>query len=1302
MAASDTIEVPATFIPDDDTNVPKTFVPDSDDRSLLENEVRRLSLDPLGSSLIPSLLLPPEAPGSLENVLRKLPLGAGGDEALREARVKGISSAGRAIEEGVRSAGLPENLPLVPIAANPIAGRLMALYFGAGALGSGAGEASVGFERGEPETAGRGTGTALLGTGLLRQGLRRPAPIAPTPTVAKPPTVPVAPVVERAPIVSANLPAPETLVQEPSGLRVVPQEQPKPAPQGGIPANAEMLETLPKPTVEELAVNELTRSAEGEMARLVAEEGKAVERTGEALPKPAEQGEVPIGNLPAPETLPLQPSGLRMAVEDAVAEAKGGLATAEPTLDLLPAAKVEELAINELLRRGIERGAATQLVESLGDAIRRVKDYPRAAAEKIAQQIAEGVKAMVHPDKPLTANQVKITYDALTKAITENRLSEERPGIISGTGLEKWADATIKEGRGRLNVGLDPVQLAAYIVKGAALLERGITDIAKWTAAMIKEYGPQIRPYLKQIREHSEQTRAAIFRASQGAASPQSQPANVGGTPAVPTQPTGTRPTASQSRFRTAMSNLWEDIKATNQRRPVKRDMSQLADAMIDTIPANKGREAGQELRVLTQDKRSGKLVDNSLARKAAVFVIQAKGNRAKLDTDLVKVAGDADAEAAIRYAQDNWDDLQPLAQRTRLLLDEQMSYEGSNGIDVAYENHYVPQRHENILTDRGVLFGEVGGKPGSTGFKKAKVFPDYASAIEAGYKPKNLDIADLVEHRVRTGQRLVNRKLWAEGFKGIADPYSGDPIMTDMVSRRIPRPDGTVDTQFSAPQGYVPKEIIPGVRIAVRQGYSHLFNALTGTSQIRESAVGRAGMASAGWLKHRLLLLDSFHASRTMQTSLAARGSFSYDKGLSLLELSDRALTDAVDRNLITSEMASWVRTPQALEVNGKTVHMTPRELAQLGQRNGLNVGRFADALYTEAKGLLGTSRFTKWLFEKLTRGAMVETFLTEFERVAKSNPNLNETQVARQVARDINVLFGNLQRQSIIKNPAIRDLMQMAFLAPQWVESLARRELRAVGQTGKTVADVAAGKGLHVGTVAKTVGTGLAAYVALTQLLNYLSRGHSTLDNEEGNHKLDAFIPDLTGQSEGFWFSPLSVFGEITHNLIRYSHTEPTAGDIVSRIASNKLGPVGRALMILGSGEDAIGTKLPTTWDRAQEAGLQLVPAPIGVQPAARALGKELGVPGMREPRPGELVRQGAGSLGFKIEPYKTNEERVKRAREINTYIEYWIKRARQMPINDRRRYIETEMHRLKMSPAERNKTKREIGEAGVYKYK
>lgn len=134
-------------------------------------------------SLIPPLLLPPEAPGSVENLLRRLPLGAGADEALHEERVRGIAAAPRAIEEGIRSAGLPESLPILPVAALPGGAPAMALLFGGGALGAGVGEASVGFQQGEPETAGRGVGTALLGAALLpgaRAGLpeRAAAPLA--------------------------------------------------------------------------------------------------------------------------------------------------------------------------------------------------------------------------------------------------------------------------------------------------------------------------------------------------------------------------------------------------------------------------------------------------------------------------------------------------------------------------------------------------------------------------------------------------------------------------------------------------------------------------------------------------------------------------------------------------------------------------------------------------------------------------------------------------------------------------------------------------------------------------------------------------------------------------------------------------------------------------------------------------------------------------------------------------------------------------------------------------------------------
>jgi hypothetical protein len=104
--------------------------------------------------LIPPLLLPPEDPGSIENIIGMSKVG------------RGVSSGVRAIEGGVRSASAPSTLPLLPLAAYPPAATAMGLYFGGQALGGGAGEASVGIQRGEPETIGSGVGQMALG-GLM-------------------------------------------------------------------------------------------------------------------------------------------------------------------------------------------------------------------------------------------------------------------------------------------------------------------------------------------------------------------------------------------------------------------------------------------------------------------------------------------------------------------------------------------------------------------------------------------------------------------------------------------------------------------------------------------------------------------------------------------------------------------------------------------------------------------------------------------------------------------------------------------------------------------------------------------------------------------------------------------------------------------------------------------------------------------------------------------------------------------------------------------------------------------------------
>jgi hypothetical protein len=309
------------------------------------------------------------------------------------------------------------------------------------------------------------------------------------------------------------------------------------------------------------------------------------------------------------------------------------------------------------------------------------------------------------------------------------------------------------------------------------------------------------------------------------------------------------------------------------------------------------------------------------------------------------------------------------------------------------------------------------------------------------------------------------------------------------------------------------------------------------------------------------------------------------------------------------------------------------------------LNLARFNDALYRDwIREFPVTGAVNKWVFDKLTRSAITHGFLAEFERVAKQNPKLNATEVARKVASDVNVLFGNLQKESIFRNPSVKSILQVLFLAPNWEEALVRREARAVKQLAAIPVQIAKGQPVHFGTAAKGIGSGLAAYFVGTQLLNLITRGHLTFSNEEKGHKLDAWIPDVTGKTKGYFISPLSVFGEVTHDILRYAREKPDVWAAVNQIGSNKMGNLGRLLEVMISGRDpANNEKLIGTGRRAITAATQLVPVPISLSQAGRAVGSKV-LPGVIPPAaPGSVQRQIVASAGFKTEPAGTAQRQI-----------------------------------------------------------
>jgi hypothetical protein len=570
-----------------------------------------------------------------------------------------------------------------------------------------------------------------------------------------------------------------------------------------------------------------------------------------------------------------------------------------------------------------------------------------------------------------------------------------------------------------------------------------------------------------------------------------------------------------------------------------------------------------------------------------------------------------------------NWNQLEPVARRGQSAFENQLSQEHADGIETERHEDYLPGVYDMDLmmgVNRPFVIGGQRISGVGTGFKKGKSFASPFDAVEVGYSPKSLKLSDLVENRIRAGQRLINRRAWGESLKGILDPTDNRPIAENLIVKR--RPNGT--SYEVAPPGYVSRELLPGVRMAVHESYQRLFDALTGnTSAVREFEVGgvpvgAATLQAVGGVKHGMLLLDTFHAMRVMKKELFTTGKVGYKKGLSLLEYSPSDLARAVKQGEITQDMTDYATAN--------------RPVADLLIKNGLNVGRVQQAMYTAlVRKIPVIGGFNKWVFEKLTRGAMMEAGIHEFNRVKSNNPAMSDVDVARQVGRDLNKYFGNLQRQGVFKSQTMLDISGLAGFAPQWIESQVRSEL---GGAKQLAIDPILKRQLSVGTLGSSMARGLAAYVVATQIINLVTRKQFTWQNKEKDHKLDAWIPDVSGKTGGYWMSPLSGAAENTKDVMDAVSDSPDVLDAAGRIMANKSGSLVRAGKILLQGRDWRDKKILGSWDKIKQAAIQLAPVPIPLSTTVK------GGP------PGSTQRQLMQSLGEKVKPVKTASQEIGQA--------------------------------------------------------
>ncbi len=686
-----------------------------------------------------------------------------------------------------------------------------------------------------------------------------------------------------------------------------------------------------------------------------------------------------------------------------------------------------------------------------------------------------------------------------------------------------------------------------------------------------------------------------------------------------------------------AVNTAWRGIAEQVQMMDTKAQVAAGSDA-IDTLSANYAKQVGNDARfeiigrsTPRNDTLPGLLMNmftesERLDLQAMTPIVEAGTELGRLQAMAHKVINSPNVEASYKRIYDhalvNFSRLGPKAARIVQAFDDQIAAERAAGMDVDYAQNYVTHRYDFDLMlgpNKPVVLDSTGGRGfgGSTFFKKNRVFESYADAIEAGYRPKTLDIADLLEHRVRAGQRNINSRAWIDGMRGIDSPVTSTPLVTDMLTQ----PSGTK----VPPLGYSTWSPVPGMTVALNETIKPLVDALTSENGLPSIITKPVAI----W-KHGLLAVDTFHAARMIYRA-AGLNQAGYKKGLSLVEYSDAGLNEAVKAGEINQTTADWARAN--------------RPLIELGQQQGLNVGKISDALHKDVMAKVpGIGPFTKFVFDKLTRGLMAQSYVWAFKRNSALHPGLEVEAVARKTASEINTYYGNLMNQGLLKSKKMQDMARIAFLAPQWVEAMARTDLGAGLQAAKVPLELAKGNGLKVGTLARGVGAATVGFLALNQLINHFTQGGFTWDTNPDGHKMDAYIPDWVEGSKGYWLSPMATSMELTHDMVKYMGGEDKGAlQAVGKLMGNKAGLGSRIVsdLLVGQTIGDPSKPLVDTSDRLKEAASEMNPLPL----TARMF---------QDSYLGSKERQIAGSMGLKLERFKTPQEE-KRAAKGRAYQRY-----------------------------------------------
>jgi hypothetical protein len=373
--------------------------------------------------------------------------------------------------------------------------------------------------------------------------------------------------------------------------------------------------------------------------------------------------------------------------------------------------------------------------------------------------------------------------------------------------------------------------------------------------------------------------------------------------------------------------------------------------------------------------------------------------------------------------------------------------------------------------------------------FAKQRKIPTYFDGEKLGFTPKDKDVGFLTAAHIQAFNKAIASREYIQSlFAGKAE--DGRPLATIAKASAVEIPgDGQDDygaylikPNMKAGQNYLDYQ--PFDHPALRkwrwadtnpdtqkpvfvQGdaylhpdiYDHVKNNLSRSALQAwtvkalgsEFRPGRLLLNASSEIKHVILSLSGFH-QLTVTERAAEHGVFKREP----LNLEDTDQRFAVDHGLMVADFHAMQEFSEGV-ASGGIITKIP------------GIGTAYDSYLTH-------------LFKTVIPELKMATFRKELARNQKRYADLSEDQAGMLTADQVNETFGGLNYKALGRNPTLQDVLRLGLLAPDFLESSTKSEVKAALPYGRS----------HL----RAILVGAVALYTLARLLNEMSDGQPHWD--------------------------------------------------------------------------------------------------------------------------------------------------------------------------------------------------------------